>query len=318
MDMKTLEKKVLQNAEQNGLPIAPGKRLLVGVSGGADSVALLCLLQRAGCAVVAAHCNFGLRGEESMRDEEFVRQLCSRMGVLLEVKTFDVQGYMLEHKGASVEMSCRELRYGWFAELKAKHGIEWLAVAHHRDDTVETFFLNAIRGTGIAGLKGMQAVSNGIVRPLLCVSRAEIEAYLNEIGEQYVVDSTNLESEFSRNKLRNIVLPAMEQAMPGATDGISRTIEATGSCFELYSELVEKAKASVITEDARLTVIDVALLKRYKAWRVLLFEILKGYGFNSLQAGDLCDAIAESGKMILSQQYRAIVSRGKIEISPLD
>ena len=150
------------------------------------------------------------------------------------------------------------------------------------------------------------------------MSRAEIEAYLNEIGEQYVVDSTNLESEFSRNKLRNIVLPTMAQAMPGATDGISRTIEATGSCFELYSELVENAKASVMTEDARLTVIDVASLKRYKAWRVLLFEILKGYGFNALQAGDLCDAIAESGKMILSQQYRAIVSRGKIEISPLD
>ena len=192
MENRGFEEKVAVYISENRL-FDIGSRVLVTVSGGADSVALLCLLNGLGYDCVAAHCNFHLRGEESMRDERFVRALCGKLGVECVVRDFDVPAYMAEHK-VSMEMACRELRYGWFEEVRESSGCAVIAVAHHSDDSVETFFLNMLRGCGIAGLAGIKPVNGRIVRPFLCVSRADIEEYLQEIRQDYIVDSTNLES----------------------------------------------------------------------------------------------------------------------------
>lgn len=199
-------------------------KVVVGVSGGADSTALLLALAASGVQVVAVHCNFHLRGEESMRDQRHVEQLCPRLGVELRVVDFDVAGYCASHPGVSVEMACRDLRYDFFREMVAEVGADRIAVAHNADDNVETLLLNLFRGSGVTGLRGMLPDTGEIVRPLLSVSRGDIEEYLSERREEFVVDSSNLESDYRRNYIRNELLPAIEGRWPGVRKAIGSTI----------------------------------------------------------------------------------------------
>ena len=158
-----------------------GKPVLVAISGGADSVALLHVLVRSGYECVAAHCNFHLRGEESDSDEAFVRSFCGTLGVPLHVAQFDTKAYASQ-KHISIEMAARDLRYDWFFSLLDELKIPVVAVAHHADDAAETFFLNLTRGTGVRGLAGMKSVQGRVVRPLLSVSRHEIELIARPMG----------------------------------------------------------------------------------------------------------------------------------------
>lgn len=204
------------------LSTAGVKRAIVGISGGADSVALLHALLRTGTEVEAIHCNFHLRGEESNRDESFVRELCQRLEVPLEVVDFDVEAYREEH-GGSVEMACRELRYDYFNEKKVSTGAARIAVAHNSDDNAETVLLNLFRGAGIAGLRAMKQDTDVVIRPLLAISRAEIEEYLRALDQPYVTDSTNLSSDYRRNFIRNEVLPLIEREWPDVKRSLNRT-----------------------------------------------------------------------------------------------
>ncbi|MDE6028588.1 MAG: tRNA lysidine(34) synthetase TilS [Muribaculaceae bacterium] len=216
--------------------------VVAGVSGGADSVAMLCALVRTGFRVHAVHCNFHLRGEESDRDERFVRDLCRRLGITLDVVEFDVEKHRSSH-GGSVEMACRELRYGYFEEVLTAAGAQRIAVAHNSDDNAETLLLNLFRGCGIAGLRAMKSDTGKIIRPLLGVSRKEIEEYLRALGQEYVIDSTNLSSDYRRNFLRNEVLPLIERQWPDVKRLLNHTSmimsrEEQGS-VEMVKELTD-------------------------------------------------------------------------------
>ena len=192
--------KIKDYISQNNL-LTDGTTVVVGLSGGADSTALLLILIRLGYRVHAVHCNFHLRGDESNRDQQFVTDLCNRLGIELEICQYDTQKYASEH-GISIEMAARELRYADFERIMQKCGACAVCIAHHRDDSVETVLLNLIRGTGIKPRNG------NIIRPLLCVSRQEIEDWLKEIGQPYVTDSTNLESDYTRNTRLQLVWPS--------------------------------------------------------------------------------------------------------------
>lgn len=209
---------------------AAQQRILVGLSGGPDSVALLHMLHNSevGSCVVATHCNFQLRGEESDRDEQFCRQLCAEWGIELLVKHFDTRAYMSENK-VSLELAARQLRYAWWEELCQQLEAEGLeariAVAHHRDDSLETMLFNLMRGTGIKGLTGIPAVNGHIIRPLLSFSRQQILDYLTVNQLSYITDSSNLETEATRNKIRLLLLPLMEQILPQARQGLATTMK---------------------------------------------------------------------------------------------
>ena len=164
----------------------PADKVLVALSGGADSVALLRVLLELGFSCQAVHCNFCLRNDESDRDEEFVRALCRERQVNLEVRHFDTEGYANTHR-ISIEMAARELRYAWFEEMRCRMGCDVIAVAHHRNDSAETLILNLLRGTGIRGLKGISPVNGTVVRPLLGVDRDEIRRYLAELKQAYEI-----------------------------------------------------------------------------------------------------------------------------------
>ena len=180
--------------------------VVVGVSGGADSVALLHTLQKLGYSVIAAHCNYGLRDAESDGDEAYVRDLCSHKDIALEVLKADVAARM-SHDGSSMEMACRDIRYEWFETLRCRYDAQAVAVAHHMDDKAETVMLNLLRGTGIRGLASMKwRREPGIIRPLLNLSRDEIKDFLTEEGIGWREDSSNAINDVKRNKLRNIIL----------------------------------------------------------------------------------------------------------------
>ena len=279
---------------------------LVALSGGADSVALLLLLKEAGYNVHAAHCNFHLRGAESDRDEAFCVELCQQLGVELHRAHFDTREYAELHK-VSIEMAARELRYKWFDQLRQDMGAAGICVAHHRDDSVETVLLNLVRGTGLRGLTGIQPRNGFILRPFLCVSRAEIEAFLSGRGQKYVTDSTNLEADVLRNKVRLQVLPLLCELNPAVSENIQRTAENLVEAQKILDAISDNYKDS--------NILELSELEKYGSSEYVVFEWLKNYGFNGSQVHQILDAdsggivSSASGYDVLKDRTRLIVEK---------
>lgn len=277
---------------------------IVALSGGADSVALLLLLKEGGFNVHAAHCNFLLRGSESDRDEAFCVDLCRQLGVELHRAHFATREYAEAHK-VSVEMAARELRYNWFEQLRKDIGAVGICVAHHRDDSVETVLLNMIRGTGLRGLTGIQPRNGYVLRPLLCVSRDEIEHFLAKRGQKYVTDSTNLETDVMRNKVRLQVLPLLRTLNSAVSDNIQRMVENVAEAQIVLDSLLGNFK--------KHNTLELSKLEKYGSSEYIIYEWLKNYGFNGTQARQILEA--ETGKIVSSSQgYDVLKDRERLII----
>lgn len=233
-----------------------GGKYIVALSGGADSVSLLFVLKHLehelGIGVEAAHCNFHLRGAESVRDEEFCKQLCGRLDVPLHLIHFDTQAYADLHR-VSIEMAARDLRYGYFENLRRDIEAQDICVAHHRDDSVETVLLNLVRGTGLRGLRGIQPRNGNIIRPLLSLSREDIVQYLGALGESYVTDSTNLHNDVKRNKIRLDVMPLLRELNPSVSQSIFESSLRVGEALKVFDEAMKRSIADVITPTSGCT-----------------------------------------------------------------
>ena len=279
---------------------------LVALSGGADSVALLLLLDEMGCQLHAVHCNFHLRGEESDRDERFCEQLCQQKNIPFHRIHFDTLTYAEAHK-ISVEMAARELRYRYFEQLRKDIGAAGVCVAHHRDDTVETVILNLVRGTGLRGLTGIQPKNGNILRPLLGVSRAEIEEYLRKKGQEYVTDHTNLETDVLRNKVRLQVIPLLRQLNPAVSENIQRAAENLSDAQAVLD--------AVMLPYQHVKELDLNQLTDTASREYITFEWLKNYGFNGTQVRQVLTA--ETGRVFSSPQgYDVLVDRGHLLVEP--
>lgn len=288
--------------------------LLVALSGGGDSVALLRILLRLGHRCVAAHCNFHLRGVESDRDEAFCQSLCRELGVELHVTHFDTQEYAI-CQGVSIEMAARELRYAWFDELCLRYDYAHVAVAHHRDDAVETLLLNLVRGTGLAGLTGIRPKNGKVVRPLLSLSREDIVAYLKSLGQEYVTDSTNLQDEYVRNKIRLQILPLLEKINPQVREKISSTIDHLRGVETIYGQAMWEAKSRVAGADGR-TIRIPALLAEVEP-RAVLFELLRPCGFVSAQVDEVFRGLTgESGRRFANAGWEVLKDRDSLLLRP--
>lgn len=300
-----IEKKIAQYIDNERLfPL--NARIIVALSGGADSVALLRILHTLGYDCEAAHCNFHLRGAESDRDEMFVRKLCKTMRIPLHTIDFATEQYAIEKK-ISIEMAARELRYQWFAEIKEKTKANVIAVAHHQDDSVETVLLNLIRGTGINGLLGIRPKNGDIVRPLLCISRKEITDYLQNAKQEYMTDSTNLQDEYTRNKIRLNLLPLMQEINPLVKEHIIDTSNYLNDVNRIYNKGIEEGKQRVIEKgDIRI----ISLLKEPSP-EALLFEILYPLGFNAAQTKNILAMLeGQTGKQFISKDgWRVVKDR---------
>ncbi len=293
--------------------IMPNEAVVVGLSGGSDSIVLLHILISLGYKCVAAHCNFHLRGEESQRDEAFVRQLCQDKSITLLVKDFNTQAHADKNR-ISIEMSARELRYGWFEQLLKDLGIPCLAIAHHQDDSVETTLLNLIRGTGIKGLKGISPKNGNIIRPLLCLTKKEINDYAKTSDLKYVDDSSNGKTIYQRNKIRLEILPLMEQINPSIKDTIGRMSQHLSQVEHIYASFIQKEKENVMQNNQ----ISISELKKTMEPEALLFEILAPYGFNSDQIAQVYKSLnGISGKTFFSPTHRLVRNRENLVIDKI-
>lgn len=298
---------------RKGIDAAGGldRRRKVGValSGGADSVALLSILTALEYHCVALHCNFHLRGDESDRDELHVRELTSKMGVHLEVAQMDVAARR-EATGESVEMACRELRYRWFEKMADTLDLQAIAVAHHRDDQIETFFLNLLRGSGVKGLAAMKPRNGLIIRPLLEMTRCQIVEYLNGERLSYVTDSTNACDEYKRNRLRNRVIPLLNELFPGASDSIAHAINNLRRQAALLEETVDSRRKHYVDSH---NIIDLQRIMESEAHPAeILYEILSTEGFNASTVNDIIASAGKTGLTFRGKNLTYILERGKL------
>lgn len=262
------------------------RSVIATVSGGADSVAMLAALSSTRLHIAAAHCNFHLRGEESMRDERHVREVCNRLNVELVTIDFDVEEYMASHKGTSVEMACRELRHEWFASLLSELNADRIVTGHNADDNIETLFLNLMRGSGTSGLRAMLPDTGIIWRPLLAFHRPEILRYLEERNLEYVIDSTNLKSDYRRNYLRNEIIPRLRSRWPGFDKALDRSI----SLLREENKVVTAAVSDTLPTDGKPLPSDT--IKSFPDPELLVRRYIEPLGPFSTTASEVLAAIA--------------------------
>lgn len=287
--------------------------VLVGLSGGADSIALLTILVKLGYSCIAVHCNFHLRGEESMRDEQFAENFACSLNVPFLKTDFDTERYA-SGRHLSIEMAARELRYSWFEEMRSQVNAQAIAVAHHRDDSVETLLLNLIRGTGIRGMSGIRPKNGYVIRPLLAVNRAEILAWLEEQHLSYMTDSTNLSDIYTRNFIRLRVLPLLEEINPSVKAAITRTSDHLAATEAVYLYVVEEARRELVKSDR----ISISGLMAYPSPDAILYELLRSYNFTRQVTESIFQSLTkESGKMFYSSTHRLVKDRDYLLLAPV-
>ncbi len=289
--------------------------VLVAVSGGADSVALLHLLHELGYRVIALHCNFHLRGEVSDRDQHFVETLCEGLHIALHTAHFDTKEYAASHK-LSIEMAARELRYKWFHTQFESLDAQAIAVGHHLDDQAETLLLNLLRGTGIRGMAAMHPRQGNIVRPLLCVNRSEIEHYLAEHHLDFITDSSNLEADVLRNRIRLQVMPLLRELQPAAPTTLARAAEHIGQALPYYLKGVEESMAQSGFSANQLCT---DTFVRNGSSTLLLHEWLNPHGFNTTQVQDIHRHInGQPGRIWESHTHRLLLDRQQLLLTEKD
>lgn len=291
--------------------IAKGEKIILALSGGIDSMVLAYLLLKTKVQFVAAHCNFHLRGEESDGDEKFVRDFAEKNGIQCFVMHFETEKYAAEN-GISIEMAARDLRYSWFEELRQQLNYDKIAVAHHADDQVETFFINLLRGAGLNGLKGMKPQNGVIIRPLLWASREQIRKYAVENHIVWRDDHTNAESVYLRNKIRNQLLPTFDELHPEARQGLYKSLKHLASENELYRGLLKEKLSQIVVLKDDCQIVD----KQYFVNNFqLLFEWLRQFGYNTEQCGFIHETMRSGiGNHFDSTTHRLVIGRDELQL----
>lgn len=325
-----------QNSIKQQHLFSPKDKLILAVSGGVDSVVLCELCKQAGYDFIIAHCNFKLRGEESERDEHFVKEVGKKYLVEVLVQDFNTENYALENK-LSTQEAARELRYNWFAELvKSQLSIVnnelaetsihhspltiYLLTAHHADDNNETVLMNFFRGTGLHGLTGIPASNNYIRRPLLGFSKDTLLAFAKELQLEFVEDSSNQSSKYTRNFFRNELIPAISKVYPQVKENLQHNINRFKEIEKLYQFSINELKKKLCRQKGKECHIPVKQLMAFDN-RALIYEIISGYGFSEKQVEEVVKlADSESGKYIHSplSSYRIIKHRHWFIISPVE
>ncbi|MEO7309077.1 MAG: tRNA lysidine(34) synthetase TilS [Chitinophagaceae bacterium] len=317
---------MVQTAFQNFLrqypSLAYNSTWLIAVSGGVDSVVLCHLAKANQIPFAIAHCNFQLRGDESNRDKAFVRDLAQGFNVPLFVKDFDTKQYMAD-EGKSVQVAAREIRYDWFAGLLQQMAqdsplkTQVIATAHHANDNIETVLMNLFRGSGIKGLRGIVPVQGKIIRPMLGVGKEAIVNYAESNGLCWVEDSSNSSDKYTRNLVRNKVIPLMEQAIPRDEICFEKSLGLLSEAEMLYDEAIALHKKKLVETRGVEHHIPVLKLAASKPLRTITYEIIKDFGFNSAQTDEVLALLnSKSGRYVGSATHRIIRNRAWFIIAP--
>ena len=294
-------------------------RILLTVSGGVDSMVMLSLFTRCGYRVGVAHCNFQLRGTESDEDEVLVEEEAKKYGVEFYNKRFETKAEM-ERTGESMEMAARRLRYAWFDALSHEHGYTAVAIAHHADDSIETFFINLLRGTGLRGLTGISTQVGKIIRPLLFASRREILEYAVQNRISFREDSSNRSTKYLRNKIRLGLIPRIREINPKFTSLMSRNLARLTDAQLFINHGIERIRGEAVTSEAGIDTIRLDRIDPAFPQGFVIYELLSsGYGFKGDVIDSLCHALEQgaTGRRFYAREHVACIDRGRIVVAPV-
>ena len=299
----------------------PSEKVLLTVSGGKDSVAMLDLFCEANrndgrFRFSVAHCNFQLRGKDSDDDQIFVENLCKENKVVFHTKTFETKTYAKKNK-VSIEMAARTLRYEWFESIRQELNCDYIATAHHLNDSIETVLLNLTKGTGISGLKGISAKKGHIIRPMLFASRREIDDYVTKKNLSWKEDSSNASNDYQRNLIRNEVVPLLKKINPNFDETFARNLERFHSLEADFRKNFNQFKTMVMREENGIYFLKIANVKHWQSANYYLEELLKEFGFNYFQSKKIFNSLDRlSGKMFYSEHFTLLKDREELVISP--
>lgn len=304
----------------------PEQKGLLAVSGGIDSTVLCHLMHQARFSFSIAHCNFHLRPGDCDRDESFVRELAKRYGVNLYVAQFDTIAYATQY-GQSIEEAARNLRYQFFNDIldgkvepqwkapdsDVKESLAYIATAHHRDDSTETFFINLLRGTGLAGLHGIPSVNGNIVRPLLSFGRDEIEQYAQENGLAHVEDYTNATTAYKRNQIRLQLMPLLREIEPNIDRAMQQNIARLSDAEKIYQSYIALVRGQVLAQKEDGYSIAISEIEKLSPQRTLLFELIREFGFSISQVDEILNGLhSQSGLQFYSKTHRIVKDRTQL------
>ena len=299
----------------------PTDKILLAISGGIDSVVMLQLFAEAGLRFDVAHCNFGLRAEESDADEKFVRKLARKAGAECHVKYFDTEAFARDHK-LSIQMAARDLRYNWFEELAASQDYAYIALAHQQNDLLETMLLNLTRGTGIAGLHGIIPKRGRFIRPLLFADKEQIYDFVTQKQIIWREDSSNASTKYYRNKIRQEVIPPMLELNPNLTHTIQQTAEKVGAVERFFYAAADQLGQEALRKEGPDWVLTMEPVLNTSEPLLFLNELLAPWGFSYTQAREVLQVYRQegtvAGKLFDSPTHRLNVDRGQLLISPKD
>jgi tRNA(Ile)-lysidine synthase len=309
-----MQNRFLKYIEENNL-VKKGDRVMAAVSGGIDSMVMTDLLLKAGLLSGIAHCNFSLRGKDSDNDEEMVRNYALKHGIPYFSIRFSTATYA-KHRGISIEMAARELRYDWFETIRTKNRYNSVAVAHNLNDNIETLLLNLIRGTGIAGLGGMKPSANHIIRPLLFAARRSIEEYCSEYKLIYREDITNADVKFRRNKIRHELIPVMKEINPSVETTLNETAERMSGIYDIVSSYIAETGKMIFTGTDDHITVNINRLASYRDNQAVMFELFRPFGVTGALLKDLQKIIVgRTGGQLFTGTHRILRNRNEIVIT---
>jgi tRNA(Ile)-lysidine synthase len=307
-------KNFTQFVQQNAL-FEPESTILAAVSGGMDSVLMVNLLKAAGYKFAIAHCNFQLRGDEALADQQFCEQLAHKNAVQFHSINFDTRAYAATHK-ISIQMAARDMRYHWFEQLRQQHNYSAIALAHHQNDAIETILLNLVRGTGIAGLHGILPKNGRLVRPLLFLKREEIEAIIKTDNIDYVEDSSNASTKYARNKIRHEVVPKLKELNPALESTFENNLKHFRELEQLLELKLAELKPELLIEQGDEIHIPLNGIEKLNPKHLLLFKLLQPYGFNETTVDDIISTLDKhSGRVFETAEFTLILDRDKLIIT---
>ena len=285
------------------------EKILLAVSGGIDSMIMTHIFSESDIMFGIAHCNFQLRGKESDRDEQFVKEYAAKYKLAFYHKSFDTAAYAKENK-ISIQMAARDLRYKWFEEVRAENGFHWIALAHNQDDIVETMLINLSRGTGIRGLSGMNIKSGRLIRPLLYASRSMIEKYQQDKKIPFVEDSSNASIKYKRNRIRHIIIPEFEKLNPSFKNSVLETIQNIKEIKNLFLDQLSEKTNQIIHKEGGNIQINIHKLIDLGHTNTYLYELLIPYGFSHQIIPKITESLnSNSGKQFFSKTHRLVKDR---------
>ncbi|SDX77363.1 tRNA(Ile)-lysidine synthase [Lutibacter oricola] len=297
----------VENHINDNLPFLKGKKILIAISGGIDSIVLTHIFHKLKFDISLAHCNFSLRGKESNKDEQFVIELGEKLKKETFTIVFNTEEYSKENN-VSTQMAARDLRYNWFQKLSVENGFEYILTAHQKDDVIETFLINLTRGTGLDGLNGIPEINGNIVRPLLNFSRNEILVYATKNKLNWREDSSNSSIKYTRNKIRHKVVPVLKELNPSLLESFHNTLENLNDSRQLINDRIKAVSAKIITKIENETHYNCDEILKLNNPKAYLYEFLKDFNFT--QWSDIVDLLsAQTGKQILSSTHRLLKNR---------